>query len=85
MNTKKPVLLIIYDGWGVAQPTHGNAITQAKKPFFDTATTIYPTVTLQASGEVVGLVWGDMGNSEVGHLTMGSGRIIYQSLARIFG
>lgn len=83
MNTKKPVLLIIYDGWGVAQPTHGNAITQAKKPFFDAATTIYPTATLQASGEVVGLVWGDMGNSEVGHLTMGSGRIIYQSLARI--
>ncbi len=83
MNIKKPVLLIIYDGWGVAQPTHGNAITQAKKPFFDHLISTYPTTTLQASGEVVGLVWGDMGNSEVGHLTMGSGRIIYQSLARI--
>lgn len=78
-----PLVLIIYDGWGIASPSHGNAVTLSKKPFFNSLITSYPTFSLQASGEVVGLIWGEMGNSEVGHLTLGSGRIIYQSLARI--
>lgn len=78
-----PILLLIYDGWGIAPPTHGNAITQAKKPFIDSLIKTYPAVPVEASGEAVGLTWGEMGNSEVGHLTIGAGRVIYQSLARI--
>lgn len=78
-----PCMLIIMDGWGISIPSHGNAISQAKKPFFDSMVSHYSTYSLQASGEVVGLNWGEMGNSEVGHLTMGQGKIIYQSLARI--
>ena len=79
----KPVILIILDGWGVAPPSHGNAITLSKKPIFDELLANYPAFTLQASGEAVGLSWGEMGNSEVGHLSLGSGRIIYQNLPRI--
>jgi len=79
----KPVILIILDGWGVASPSHGNAITLAKKPNFDSYLENYPAFTVQASGEAVGLSWGEMGNSEVGHLSLGSGKIIYQSLPRI--
>ena len=82
-NKIQPVILVILDGWGVAIPSQGNAITLAKTPNFDTLTMIYPTMTLQASGEAVGLTWGEPGNSEVGHLSMGSGRIIWQNLARI--
>lgn len=80
---KKPVILIILDGWGAAPLSSGNAITRAKKPFFESLMTICPVMTLEASGETVGLIWGERGNSEVGHLTLGSGRIIYQSRARI--
>lgn len=78
-----PVLLIINDGWGVAPPSRYNAITEAQTPVFDYLTQHYFTTTLQASGESVGLPWGEMGNSEVGHLCMGSGRIVYQELPRI--
>ena len=74
---------MILDGWGVAPPSHGNAITLAKKPNFDSYLINFPAFTLQASGEAVGLSWGEMGNSEVGHLSLGSGKIIYQSLPRI--
>lgn len=77
------MILIIADGWGVAPPSHGNAITLAKKPNFDSYLATYPAFTLQASGESVGLSWGEVGNSEVGHLSLGSGKIIYQSLPRI--
>ena len=83
MNPIKPLVLIILDGWGVAPLLKGNAFTSAKKPFYDKLLSLYPTTTLQASGEVVGLTWGEMGNSEVGHLTIGTGRTIYQSLERI--
>jgi len=79
----KPVVLAILDGWGVAAPSRGNAITQAKTPVFHKLITTYPTFTLQAAGEAVGLPWGEMGNSEVGHLTLGSGKILYQNLPRI--
>lgn len=83
MTVPKPVVLVILDGWGIAPPSKSNAITQAKTPVFDRLTTTYPVLALQAAGEAVGLSWGEMGNSEVGHLGLGSGKIIYQSLPRI--
>lgn len=79
----KPVVLIILDGWGVASISKANAIKLAKTPNLDGYILDYPAVTLQAAGESVGLSWGEMGNSEVGHLSLGSGQIIYQSLPRI--
>src|SRR3989338_9362060 len=79
----KPVILAILDGFGIAPPSKGNGVTLAKKPVFDQLVSTYPTLTLQASGEAVGLSWGEMGNSEVGHLNLGSGKIIYQTLPRI--
>jgi 2,3-bisphosphoglycerate-independent phosphoglycerate mutase len=82
-NQIQPVLLIILDGFGVASVGNGNAVTSANLPFLERLVNNYPTITLQASGESVGLSWGEPGNSEVGHLNMGSGRIIWQSLPRI--
>lgn len=82
-NKIQPAILIILDGWGIAPPSQGNAVTLAQTPIFNKLTTLYPTMTLQASGEAVGLIWGEPGNSEVGHLSMGSGRIIWQNLPRI--
>ncbi len=82
-KTKKPVLLLIFDGFGIAPPNRGNAVTLAKKPVFDHMLANYPTLTLQASGEAVGLSWGEMGNSEVCHLNIGAGNIIYQTMPKI--
>jgi 2,3-bisphosphoglycerate-independent phosphoglycerate mutase len=79
----KPVVLIILDGFGITKPSRANAIDLAKKPNFSSWLKVYPIMLLQAAGEAVGLSWGEMGNSEVGHLCLGSGRIIYQSLPRI--
>lgn len=79
----KPVVLIVLDGWGISNTVQGNAIREAKTPTFDTLNKNYPLVVLQASGMSVGLPWGTAGNSEVGHMTMGAGRIIYQNLPRI--
>lgn len=79
----KPVVLTILDGFGVAPDSEGNAITKAHTPVFDDLIKRYPSVLLRASGEEVGLSWGEMGNSEVGHLAIGSGRVYYQSLPRI--
>lgn len=79
----RPVALVILDGWGIAPPSRGNAITQAQTPVFHKLISTYPTFTLQAGGEAVGLPWGEMGNSEVGHLTLGAGKILYQELPRI--
>lgn len=81
--TTNPVALIILDGWGVSEPSIGNAITLAKVDYWDYLLKNYPGFLLQASGEAVGLPYGEMGNSEVGHLTIGSGQIILQSLNRI--
>ena len=75
--------LIILDGWGHAAPGPGNAISLASTPVWDELWERYPHGLLEASGEAVGLPAGIMGNSEVGHLTIGSGRIIYQDLSRI--
>ena len=78
-----PVVLIILDGWGVAPPGDGNAMSQAKLPNFNRFVKTYPAMTLLASGSEVGLVWGQMGNSEVGHVNIGAGRVYYQTLLRI--
>lgn len=79
----KPVALIILDGFGLRGETHGNAVAQAKKPNYDRYWRTYPHTTLTACGEAVGLPEGQMGNSEVGHLNIGAGRIVYQDLTRI--
>jgi len=79
----KPIVLIILDGWGVAPPSEGNGVSLAKTPNFDKYVASYPAMTLLASGEAVGLSWGEIGNSEVGHLNLGVGKIFYQNLPRI--
>ena len=81
--TKKPVALIILDGFGLRDETAGNAVQAAKMPNLDRLFHKYPHNTLEASGLGVGLPDGQMGNSEVGHLNLGAGRIVYQSLTRI--
>lgn len=81
-HKKKPAVLIVCDGWGEIDNTHGNAINNAKTPRLDALRAEWPHVTVEASGEAVGLPEGQMGNSEVGHLTIGSGRIKLQPLTR---
>jgi 2,3-bisphosphoglycerate-independent phosphoglycerate mutase len=83
MSRPKPVVLIILDGFGIAPPSRANAISLAKTPNFDRYASKYPVLPLSSSGEAVGLSWGEMGNSEVGHLSLGSGVIPYQLLPRI--
>ncbi len=83
MKRPKPTVLAILDGWGIAQDTDGNAITRAETPNIDRFTREYPVMTLYASGNEVGLNVGDMGNSEVGHLNIGAGRVYYQTFPRI--
>lgn len=80
---KKPVMLMILDGFGLTDKVDGNAVLAAKKPNFDNYYNNYPHTALSASGLDVGLPKGQMGNSEVGHLNIGAGRIIYQELTRI--
>ena len=77
------VVLVILDGWGCAPAGPGNAISLARTPVFDRLFAEFPHTTLKASGEAVGLPPGQMGNSEVGHLTIGSGRILFQDLMRV--
>ncbi len=79
----KPVALIILDGFGLRADSQGNAVSQAAKPNFDRYWATYPHTTVVACGEAVGLPQGQMGNSEVGHLNIGAGRIVYQELTRI--
>lgn len=78
-----PACLIIMDGYGLSESGTGNAIDRAAKPHLDEIFTQCPTVQLEASGEAVGLPAGQMGNSEVGHLNIGAGRVVYQELTRI--
>ena len=81
--SKSPVAIIILDGFGCRKETKGNAVAQAKKPNFDRLWEKYPHAQLLASGEAVGLPEGQMGNSEVGHMNIGGGRIVYQNLTRV--
>lgn len=78
-----PVVLIILDGWGYRETTDGNAIAVGRTPVLDSLWTAYPSTLIQASGKAVGLPEGQMGNSEVGHLNIGAGRIVPQELVRI--
>ena len=75
--------LVVLDGWGLAEPGPGNAISLASTPVFDELWEGYPHTTLRAWGRAVGLPEGQMGNSEVGHLNLGAGAVVRQDLARI--
>lgn len=83
MSERNLAALIILDGFGFRDEENGNAVKQAKKPNFDRYWNAYPHNQLEASGNAVGLPEGQMGNSEVGHLNIGAGRIVYQSLTRV--
>lgn len=83
MPMNKPVVLIIMDGWGLASPGPGNAVTQAKTPNLTSYWSVYPHTRLAASGEAVGLPRNEDGNSEAGHLNLGAGNIVFQELPRI--
>lgn len=78
-----PVVLIILDGWGYREQTDGNAIAVGNTPVMDSLWSAYPRTLIQASGKAVGLPEGQMGNSEVGHLNLGAGRVVPQELVRI--
>ena len=82
-NTKKRALLCILDGWGISEDTKYNAVYSANTPNFDKYFSSMPSTTIHADGLNVGLPEGQMGNSEVGHLNIGAGRIVYQELTRI--
>src|SRR5215813_7034381 len=79
----KRVILIIMDGWGLGKVASSDAIQHANAPFTRSLYNQYPNTTLTTCGELVGLPDGQMGNSEVGHLNLGAGRIVYQELQRI--
>src|SRR3954462_5920578 len=81
--TSKRTILIIMDGWGLGKVYSSDAIQHAKTPFVSSLYSKYPNSTLTTCGEQVGLPEGQMGNSEVGHLNLGAGRIVYQELQRI--
>ncbi len=83
MSKKDLVMLVIMDGFGIRENTYGNAIAAAKKPNLDRIFAKYPHTLIQASGEAVGLPEGQMGNSEVGHMNIGAGRVVFQSLTRV--
>lgn len=83
MKTPGPLVLVVLDGWGLREERAGNAIKLARTPSYLELLDRYPHSALQASGEYVGLPDGQMGNSEVGHISMGAGRVVYQDLTRI--
>ena len=80
---KSPVVLVVLDGWGYRPEREGNAIALANTPSWDALVAKYPGTLLEASGLAVGLPEGQMGNSEVGHLNLGAGRVVMQDLVRI--
>ena len=83
MATPKPLVLIILDGWGYAPPSNANAISLARKPNYDKLLTEFPNTLIHTSGRYVGLPTGQMGNSEVGHLNFGAGRVVYMDITKI--
>jgi len=82
-SSGKPLVLTILDGWGLCDRVKGNAIKEASLPVFNDLWQTFPHTVLEASGEAVGLPEGQMGNSEVGHLNIGAGRVVFQELTRI--
>ncbi len=82
-SRRKPLVLTILDGWGYSPAIEGNAIAAARKPTYDHLIETYPNTLIQTSGPFVGLPEGQMGNSEVGHMNMGAGRVIYMDVTRI--
>jgi 2,3-bisphosphoglycerate-independent phosphoglycerate mutase len=83
MARPKPLVLVILDGWGYAPPSNANAISLARKPNYDKLVAEYPNTLIHTSGHFVGLPDGQMGNSEVGHLNIGAGRVVYMDITRI--
>jgi 2,3-bisphosphoglycerate-independent phosphoglycerate mutase len=83
MAISKPLVLIILDGWGYAPPSPANAISLARKPNYDSLLAEFPNTLIHTSGRYVGLPTGQMGNSEVGHLNMGAGRVVYMDITKI--
>ncbi|HSE48929.1 MAG TPA: 2,3-bisphosphoglycerate-independent phosphoglycerate mutase, partial [Terriglobales bacterium] len=83
MARPKPLVLVILDGWGYAPPSNANAISLAKKPTYDRLLRDFPNTLVQTSGRAVGLPTGQMGNSEVGHLNIGAGRVVYMDITKI--
>src|SRR4051794_19331712 len=83
MAKKKPLVLTILDGWGYSPATEGNAIALARKPVYDSLLANFPHTLINTSGPSVGLPDGQMGNSEVGHMNMGAGRVIHMDVTRI--
>lgn len=79
----KPVVLVVLDGWGISNNSKGNVLKETRLPTIEKLDQYYPMTTLQASGISVGLFWGESGNSEVGHMALGAGKIVYQNLPRI--
>src|SRR5437016_10824116 len=83
MSRPKPLILIVLDGWGYRAETTANAIALARKPTYDRLLREYPNTLIQTSGHSVGLPDGQMGNSEVGHLNIGAGRVVHMDSTRI--
>ena len=83
MPKTKPVLLVVLDGWGIRKEREANAIAIAGTPSMDALLREYPSTAIETSGLSVGLPEGQMGNSEVGHVNLGAGRVVYQDLVRI--
>src|SRR5258708_7272864 len=83
MAKSKPLVLTILDGWGYSPAVEGNAIALAKKPTYDHLLATYPNTLIHTSGPYVGLPEGQMGNSEVGHMNMGAGRVVYMDVTRL--
>ena len=79
----KPAVLLILDGWGMSDDPNYNAIKNANTPVWDRLWSEYPTTGITTSGAAVGLPGGQMGNSEVGHLNLGSGRVVYQDFTQV--
>src|SRR5215475_5443855 len=83
MSRPKPLVLVILDGWGFRAESNANAIALARKPTYDRLLREYPNTLIHTSGPFVGLPEGQMGNSEVGHLNIGAGRVVHMDITRI--
>src|ERR1700749_362811 len=83
LGQKKPLVVTVLDGWGFSSSLEGNAIAAARKPTYDVLLREYPNTLVHTSGRYVGLPDGQMGNSEVGHLNIGAGRIVHMDSTRI--